>query len=270
MARPSLIAIACTLLFAAKAAQVHAQDMAAPAGPPRAPLETQPALPVTPSEKPASPPAKPPVERKMPFVDEGSYDASWVAFRNRLLAALKRGDRRALLAVVDRDIVNALDTPRGIAEFRRHWELDTKNDRLLRDLAAALSLGSTWYLPAKGPKLLCAPYVPIKWPLNDVDPYDSGAIVAKDVSVKGAPTHASETLGSLSYDIIEVRDWDVPDAESRLAQRWVKVRYRERDGFVPEEKIRSAIEPRACFVKDGAAWRMVEYVIGIEYLGGDK
>jgi len=112
--------------------------------------------------------------------------------------------------------------------------------------------------------------VPIKWPLDDVDPYDNGAILAKDVLVKGAPSHASETLGALSYDIIEVRDWEVADSESRLKQRWVKVRYRERDGYVPEEQIRSAIEPRACFVKEGGAWRMAEYVIGIEYLGGDK
>ncbi len=266
MTRSILIAIACTLLPAAGAVRAFAQDAAAPPA-------VQAPQPTEPVDKPATPPAraaKPPVERKMPFVDEGSYDPSWVVFRDRLLAALKRGDRRALLAVVDRDIVNALDSPRGIVEFRKHWELDTKSDRLLRDLTAALSLGSTWYLPAKGPKLLCAPYVPIKWPLDDVDPYDSGAIVAKDVSVKGAPTHASQTLGSLSYDIIEVRDWDVADVESRLTQRWVKVRYRERDGFVPEETIRSAIEPRACFAKDGAAWRMVEYVIGIEYLGGGK
>ena len=94
--------------------------------------------------------------------------------------------------------------------------------------------------------------------------------MAKDVPVKGAPSHASETLGELSYDIVEVRDWEVVDAEARLKQRWVKVRYRERDGYVPEEQIRSAIEPRACFVKEGGAWRMAEYVIGIEYLGGDK
>jgi len=268
-----LIAIAYALLLMAGVARVYAQDTAAPpAAPTSVPLETQRARPSAPVEKPAVPAsaAKPPVDRKILPVDDGSVDPTWVAFRNRLLAALKRGDRRTLLAVVDRNILNALDTPRGIAEFRKHWDLDGKDDRLLRDLTSALFLGSAWYAPAKGSKLLCAPYVPIKWPLDAVDPYDNGAIVAKDVLVKGAPSHASETLGALSYDIVEVRDWEVADAETRLKQRWVKVRYRERDGYVPEEQIRSAIEPRACFVKEGGAWRMAEYVIGIEYLGGDK
>jgi hypothetical protein len=256
-----LIAIASALGFAMWAASVHAQDTASP---PQLVPESRPAPPVT------APATKPLAERKLLPVDEGAVDPTWVAFRNRLQAALKRGDRRTLLAVVDRNILNALDAPRGIAEFRRHWDLDGKDDRLLRDLMSALVLGSAWYAPAKGPKLLCAPYVPIKWPLDAVDPYDNGAIVAKDVLVKGAPSHASETLGALSYDLIEVRDWEVADAETRLQQRWIKVRYRERDGYVPVEQIRSAIEPRACFVKEGGGWRMTEYVIGIEYLGGDK
>jgi hypothetical protein len=152
-------------------------------------------------------------------------------------------------------------------------ELYTKHDRVLRDLSTALNLGSAWHVPDKQHKntrVLCAPYVPIKWPLDDVDPYDSGAIVVKEALVKGGPSHASQTLGTLSFDIVGVRDWDVADAESQLKQRWVKVHHRGRDGYVPEEHIRSAIEHRACFSKTGNTWRMVEYVVGIEFLGGSE
>ena len=236
-------------------------------------IET-PAQAAQPAEKPPTPPAaKPPVARKLPPVDEGGADATWVAFRNNLLAVLRRGDRAALLNVIDRNIVNGLEVPRGVAEFRKLWELDGKSDRLLRDLSAALNLGSAWHLPDpknKAARVLCAPYVPIKWPLDDVDPYDSGAIVVNEALVKGAPSHAAETLGALSFDIIGVRDWDVADAESQLRQRWVKVYHRGHDGYVPEEHIRSAIEHRACFAKTGNSWRMVEYVIGIEFLGGSE
>jgi len=205
-------------------------------------------------------------------VDEGGKDPTWIAFRNNLLAALRRGDRTALLNIVDRNIVNGLEAPRGVAEFRKLWELDTKNDRVLRDLSAALNLGSAWHQQDpknKATRVLCAPYVPIKWPLDDVDPYDSGAIVVKETLVKGKPSHASETLGTLSFDIIPVRDWEVNDAESQQKQRWVKVNYRGQDGYVPDEHVRSAIEHRACFARTGAGWRMVEYVVGIEFLGGD-
>jgi hypothetical protein len=255
--------IACGLmLFSGLTA---AQDQ-----PPPEAREAQPAPAAPAPERPAVAPA-PPVERKLQPVDDGGKDPSWIAFRNNLLAALRRGDRAALLNVIDRNIVNGLEAPRGVVEFRKLWELDTKNDRVLRDLSSALNLGSAWHQQPqnKNARVLCAPYVPIKWPLDDVDPYDSGAIVVKEAFVKGAPSHASQTLSTLSFDIIGVRDWDVPDAESQLKQRWVKVSHRGRDGFVPEEHIRSAIEHRACFAKTGGTWRMVEYVVGIEYLGGD-
>ena len=81
------------------------------------------------------------------------------------------------------------------------------------------------------------------------------------------------TLGNLSYDIIGVRDWEVADKDTQSQQRWVKVRYAgaaaARDGFVPAEHIRSAVEYRACFARTTAGWRLMEYVLGIEYLGGE-
>ena len=65
-----------------------------------------------------------------------------------------------------------------------------------------------------------------------------------------------------------VRDWEVADRDNQLPQRWVRLRHGGRDGYVPEEHIRSAIEHRACFGKTQAGWRLMEYVLGIEYLGG--
>ena len=223
------------------------------------------------AQSPASPPAAAkPAQRKMMPVDEGSADATWVQFRSWLLEALQRGDRRALISIVDLNVINALETPRGIAEFRKTWDLDGKDERLLRDLSVSLQLGSAWHQPNKNVRLLCAPYVPIKWPLDDVDPYHSGAIVVKDALIKSAPSHSAGTQGNLHYDIVEVRDWEVPDTEEQLQQRWVKIRHQGHDGYLPKEHIRSPIEHRACFLRTGAGWRLVEYVLGIEYLGGSE
>ena len=244
---------------------------------PIAPVAPESGRPATQPESLADKPAAPvtpklPVERKLPPADEGASDPTWTTFRTNLLAALQRGDRTALINTIDRNIINGLEVPPGVAEFRKLWEIDGKSDRLLRDLSASLSLGSAWHQQNpknKGARVLCAPYVPIKWPLQDVDPYDSGAIVVKEALIKGAPSHAAQTLGTLSFDIVGVRDWEVADTESQLKQRWVKVLHRGREGYVPEEHIRSAIEHRACFAKAGNTWRMVEYVVGIEFLGGD-
>lgn len=206
--------------------------------------------------------------RKLPPVDEGSSDGSWVQFRNALLEALARGDRKALTDIIDPNILNALEAPRGIAAFRKMWDLDGTDQRLIRELTTMLQLGSAWYQPKGGARMVCAPFVPIKWPLNDVDPYNNGVITIKETVVKDAPSREAQTLGSLTHDIVAVRDWEVADRDTRAQQRWVKIRHGARDGFVPEEHIRSAIEYRACFGKSGGGWRLMEYVLGIEYLGG--
>jgi hypothetical protein len=214
---------------------------------------------------------KPAALRKMLPVDEGAADASWVQFRSTLLEQLQGRDRKALLSIIDPNIINPLEAPRGIATFRKLWDIGGKDHQLIDDLRAALQQGSAWYQPKKSPRLLCAPYVSIKWPLNDVDPYHSGAITVKEALVKSEPSQTSATLGTLSYDIIRVRDWEVADKDEQSQQRWVKVRRtdRDRDGYVPAEHIRSAIEYRACFAKTAAGWRLAEYVVGIENLGGE-
>jgi len=212
--------------------------------------------------------AKPASLRKLLPVDEGSGDASWVQFRNWLLEVLQRGDREALVGILDANILNPLEAPRGVAVFRKIWDVGGRDDRLMRELPFVLRLGSVWYQPKGGTRLLCAPYVPLKWPLDDIDPYNSGAIVVKESPIKDGPSQTSSTLGHLNFDIVAVRDWEVADREEQLQQRWVKIRHAGRDAYVAEEHIRSAIEYRACFAKTGVGWRMMEYVLGIEYLGG--
>jgi hypothetical protein len=202
-------------------------------------------------------------ERKFEPVDEGAKDASWVSFRNRLLAALEKRDRKFVLSAVDRNIRNSLDAPRGIAEFRKQWDFDADDGALWRELPAALFLGSAWLKPAKGPRQLCAPHLATKWP-DDLDPFEHGAIVAKETLVKAGPSAGSDTIATLSYNIVRVTDWEVADAAAEVKQRWVKVRLKAGEGYVPEEQIRSPIEHRACFVKTEHGWRMVALVVGIE------
>lgn len=209
----------------------------------------------------AEPPAQP-VTRLLP-VDEAANDASWVSFRSRLLAAIEKRDRKFLLSVVDREIRNSMEARRGVDTFRRIWNLDGDDSTLWRELPAALFLGSAWHKPAKGPRELCAPYVAIKWP-SHLNPFDYGAIVAREALAKAEPSADSATLATLSYDLVVVTDWELPDKSPQARQRWVRIRLGDRDGYVPEEQIRSPIEHRACFVRTDAGWRMVAFVVGLE------
>lgn len=194
-------------------------------------------------------------QMKLPPVDEAAGDRSWIDFKNRLLNALEKRDRKFVLSVIDRNVRNSPDTPRGVTEFRKQWGFDADDTPLWRELLSALFLGGAYVKRDKGPTEFCAPYVMPKWPDN-VDPHDHGVIITRDVLVKAAPSSGSGTLQTLTYDIVAVTDWEVADQASDVGQRWVKIRIGAGEGYVPEEQIRSPIEHTACFAKTADGWRM--------------
>src|SRR5687768_12172923 len=80
--------------------------------------------------------------RKLYPVDEGRKDPSFQAFRQRLVAALRRGDRRFVLSIVDPKIVPSFgDETGGIRAFKKLWNLDERDSKgwnRLRDRLLAL------------------------------------------------------------------------------------------------------------------------------------
>ena len=195
-------------------------------------------------------------QRKLPLVDEASGDATWQRFKKRLLVAVDKRDKQFLLSILDKNVRNQDERSRGVATFRKQWELDTDDSPLWRELATALQLGSAHIVRDKR-KELCAPYLLGTWP-DDVEPFNHGVVIARDAAVQAEPSSAAAALGSLSYDLVPVINWEVDDkADAR--QKWVRIRYREREGYVPEEQIRSPIEQAACFVKSGSSWRMTGF-----------
>jgi hypothetical protein len=196
-------------------------------------------------------------ERKLPPVDEGATDRSWFLFKKRLQAAIDSRDKQFLLSILDKNVRNQTEKTRGVAQFRRQWELDTSDTAVWRELRGALLLGSAYMQRDKGARELCAPYVLGKWP-DDVEPFKHAVVIAKDTTVRAEPSNAAAALGSLSYDIVAITDWEVDDkADSN--QKWVRVRFRNREGYVLEEHVRSPLEQAACFVKGGSGWRMTGF-----------
>ena len=197
-------------------------------------------------------------ERKLPPVDEAAGDASWLRFKKQLLGAVEKRDKQFLLSILDKNVRNQDARTRGIANFRKQWELDTADSPVWRELATALQLGGAWIKRDKRPRELCAPYLLGKWP-EDVLPFENGVVISRDAAVQAEPSASSAALGTLSYDIVHVSDWEIDDKAADVKQKWVKIRYRNRDGYIPEEQIRSPIEQAACFVKSGNGWRMTAF-----------
>src|SRR5688572_24049213 len=127
-------------------------------------------------------------ERKLPLVDEGASDMSWLRFKKRVADAIASRDKQFLLSILDRNVRNQTEKTRGVAEFRKQWELDTADTPLWRELQTALQLGSAYVKRDGGARELCAPYVLGKWP-PDVHPFDHAVVISRDSTVQAEPTN---------------------------------------------------------------------------------
>ena len=197
-------------------------------------------------------------ERRLEPLDEAAKDASWNGFKKRLLAAIDKRDRKFILGMLDKNVRSGLEGGRGVAEFRKQWELDSEASPLWQELRAVVALPAAYHRPDKGRTELCVPYVAVRWP-QDMDAFKGGAIIANDVLVKSTPTAGADTVATLSYNMVEVADWEVEDRDASSKQKWVRIWLKSGIGFVPEEQIRSPVEHTACFVKGEAAWRLVGF-----------
>lgn len=191
--------------------------------------------------------------------DEAAGDQSWTRFRDRLLEAVQQRDKKFVLGIVDRNVRNGLEQPRGLNEFVRQWDADAEDSPLWRELPRALFLGAVYYQHERMPRSLCAPYVLPRWP-KGVDPQGNGAITARETSMRSGPSGDAGILMNLGYSIVRVSDWEVVDVDPEVKQKWVKIQVQEHNGYIPEEHIRSPAEHLACFRKGEAGWRLISFL----------
>src|SRR5258705_4396115 len=88
-------------------------------------------------------------ERKLEPLDEAAKDASWASFKRRLLAAVEKRDRKFMLGILDRRVRSGTEGGRGVAQFRRQWELDSDTRPLWHELGTPLVLPAAYQLPGQ-------------------------------------------------------------------------------------------------------------------------
>ncbi len=197
-------------------------------------------------------------------VDEAKKDASFLAFREKFIAAVKKRDTKFLLATLDRDVKGSFGGDSGIADFKRLWKLNQPNSLLWNELLTVLTNGGSFTdgKPAKN-KEFCAPYSYTLFP-PDLDAFEHQMIFGSNVNLRAKPDSKSAVVAQLSYNVIKV-DYEnsVKNPKQENEYAWLKIEtLGGKKGFVSADLVRSPIDYRGCFEKIGGKWKMTFFLAG--------
>jgi hypothetical protein len=186
-------------------------------------------------------------------VDEAASRPEFFTFRAQLIAAIARHDSRALMAVVHPDIKWSFGGDAGRASFEAHWRPSAPDSGIWETLAAVLGLGGTF----EAPDMFVAPYTFTRWP-GRFDAFEHVAVVGDRVRIRRAPDAGAAVVGVSSFGILPLARPSEDPGES-----WTAVRLPGgQTGYVASHLVRSPIDYRAAFTKQGGTWLMTLFVAG--------
>ncbi|MBX3292224.1 MAG: SH3 domain-containing protein [Acidobacteria bacterium] len=205
-------------------------------------------------------------ERFIRPVDEASKDASFLAFRNRLITAVDKKDARYIYSIVDPRIQLSFGGDAGLATFKRVWKLERANSEFWKEFGLVIRNGGRFINEPNAPKQFAAPYTYSAWP-DDLDSFEHLSIFGFDVNLRERPSTDSRVLGQLSYNVVRV---DTSKSVTRKAGgrelggfTWYYVEtLGGKKGYVSADYVRSPIDLRAGFERKRGAWRMTYFIAG--------
>lgn len=196
---------------------------------------------------------------KLNPVDEAPKDTLFFVFRENLRQVLQEKNVFGLLEAVDEKIKNGFGDNNGFAEFVSLWDLDqpdeAANSELWEILGDVLELGGAF---SDQGRFFTANYVASNWPAA-YEPFEHGAIVGSGVRFRSAPTLQSQTIASISYDIVKVIEYsEKKETIGGESHPWIKVALLDgREGFVYGKFLRAPVGYRAGFErKPNGQWQM--------------
>lgn len=198
-------------------------------------------------------------ERYVKPVDDAAKDASFLAFRKKLIAAAERKDIKYLLSIVDPKIKNGFGGQDGIANFKRDWKLTTKNSRFWKEFLPVIKNGGSF---DNNGRSFMAPYTFSSWP-DDIDGFEYQVIFGSSVNLRKSPDLKGDVIARLSYNVVQVEYETLPKSGRSEHPGWLQVKtLGGLSGYVSEEFVRSHIDYRAGFSKKRGVWKMDFFLAG--------
>lgn len=204
-------------------------------------------------------------ERFVKPIDEASKDASFAAFRTKLIDAVKRRDLKYVKSIMDPKISLSFGGHEGLKGFDELWK---NKAEFWEEFSLVINNGGRFVGEGRNKmNLFTAPYLFSDMP-EDLDQFEYHAIFGNNVNVREQPNTNAKVVTQLSYNIVKVDneatinrrtgpgEWDLkPDWNKIESLGGVK-------GWVKAEYVRSPIDYRAGFEKKRGVWKMTFFIAG--------
>lgn len=202
-------------------------------------------------------------ERYVKPVDQAGEDASFLAFRTKLIEAAERKDAAFILNILDPKINLSFGGHAGVADFKSMWKINSKNTKFWDEFLPVIKNGGTWWKDKSIGKIFYAPYTFDSFP-QDIDSFTHEAIFGSNVNLRESPSPDARVVAQLSYNVVTVEtDPDTEAGKIRETRGWSKVKtLGGLEGWVKNEFVRSPIDHRAGFEKKRGVWKMVAFIAG--------
>ncbi len=203
-------------------------------------------------------------ERFVKPVDEAKMDASFAAFRTKLISAAERRDSAFILKIIDPNIKLSFGGDEGIEDFHRMWKIEDKNSVFWAEFLPVIKNGGSFVRDGKKRlNLFYAPYSFSSFP-DDLETFEYALIIGKGVNLRNKPSMDGAVVGTLSYTVVKPHyDPEGSDNDKTSPTAWVRVEtLGGKTGYVSAQYVRSPIDYRAGFEKKRGAWQMVTFIAG--------
>ncbi len=201
-------------------------------------------------------------ERYVKPVDEAAKDASFLAFRTKLIEAAKKRDAKYVLSIVDRKIELSFGGLYGIEDFKKTWKINDPKSEFWKEFLTVMTHGGA-FAKETASKMFFAPYTFNTFP-EDLDAFEYSAIFGNNVNLREKPDLKAKIIAQLSYNVVKV-DYEnsVKKKGAEAEYSWLKIEtLGGMKGFVNAEFVRSPIAYRAGFEKKNGKWKMTVFIAG--------
>lgn len=207
-------------------------------------------------------------ERYVKPVDEAAKDASFLAFRTKLIAAAERRDAAFIYSILDPKIQLSFGGDAGIADFKRIWKINSKNSKFWGEFLKVIKNGGVFDGEGRNKYLsFSAPYTFSSWP-EDLDGFDYMVIFGNNVNLRETASADAKIVDQLSYNVVKTNTEESTKRKTGRGEDdweydWMKIEtLGGKKGFVKADFVRSSIDYRAGFNRKRGVWKMMYFIAG--------